>query len=98
MLLWDQFIRQKEVLELYLGETEGAKYWLQVLTELRNRGLESIFILCADGLKGSPELVAATFPKAIFQTCIVRLMRHSLNYVPYVQRKKGGCCRFKENL
>lgn len=78
---------QKEVLGLYLGETEGAKYWLQVLTELRNRGLESIFILCADGLKGLPESVSATFPKAIFQTCIVHLMRHSLNYVPYKEKK-----------
>lgn len=78
---------QKEVLGLYLGETEGAKHWLQVLTELKNRGLESIFILCADGLKGLPESVSATFPKTIFQTCIVHLMRHSLNYVPYKEKK-----------
>ncbi len=78
---------QKEVLGLYLGETEGAKYWLQVLTELKNRGLENIFILCADGLKGLPESVMAAFPKTIFQTCIVHKMRNSLNYVPYKEKK-----------
>lgn len=78
---------QKEVLGLYLGETEGAKYWLQVLTELKNRGLENIFILCADGLKGLPESVMAAFPKTIFQTCIVHQVRNSLNYVPYKEKK-----------
>jgi putative transposase len=78
---------KKEVLGLYLGETEGAKYWLYVLTELKNRGLEDIFILCADGLKGLPEAVEATFPKAIFQTCLVHMVRHSLNYVPYGDKK-----------
>ena len=78
---------QKEVLGLYLGETEGAKYWLQVLTELKNRGLKNIFILCADGLKGLPESVMAAFPKTIFQTCIVHQMRNSLNYVPYKEKK-----------
>jgi putative transposase len=77
----------KEVLGLYLGEAEGAKFWLYVLTELKNRGLEDIFILCADGLKGLPEAVEATFPKAIFQTCIVHMTRHSLNYVPYNDKK-----------
>lgn len=78
---------QKDVLGLYLGETEGSKYWLQVLTELKNRGLENIFILCADGLKGLPESVTAAFPKTIFQTCIVHQVRHSLNYVPYNEKK-----------
>lgn len=78
---------QKDVLGLYLGETEGAKYWLQVLTELKNRGLENIFILCADGLKGLSESVVATFPRTIFQTCIVHQMRNSLNYVPYKEKK-----------
>lgn len=78
---------QKEVLGLYLGENEGAKYWLQVLTALKNRGVEDIFILCADGLKGLPEAVESTFPKAIFQTCIVHMVRHSLSYVPYQERK-----------
>ena len=77
----------KDVLGLYLGENEGAKYWLHVLTELRNRGLQDIFMLCADGLKGLPEAVEATFPKTTFQTCIVHMVRGSLNYVPYNEKK-----------
>jgi putative transposase len=77
----------KEVLGLYLGENEGAKFWLHVLTELKNRGLEDIFILCADGLKGLPEAVEATFPHTTFQTCLVHMVRHSLNYVPYNEKK-----------
>jgi putative transposase len=78
---------QKDVLGLYFNETEGAKFWLQVLTEIRNRGLENIFILCADGLKGLQESVEAAFPQAIFQTCIVHQVRNSLNYVPYNEKK-----------
>lgn len=77
----------KEVLGLYLGENEGAKFWLHVLTELKNRGLEDIFILCADGLKGLPEAVEATFPHTTFQTCVVHMVRHSLKYVPYNEKK-----------
>lgn len=78
---------KKEVIGLYLGENEGAKFWLYVLTELKNRGMDDTFILCADGLKGLSEAVEATFPKTIFQTCIVHMMRHSLNYVPYTDKK-----------
>lgn len=78
---------QKNVLGLYLGESEGAKYWLSVLTELKNRGLDDIFVLCADGLKGLPEAVEGCFPKTIFQTCVVHMVRHSLNYVPYTDKK-----------
>lgn len=78
---------RKDVLGLYIGENEGSKFWLQVLTELKNRGLENIFILCADGLKGLPEAVEATFPRAIFQTCVVHMVRHSLSYVPYQEKK-----------
>jgi putative transposase len=78
---------KKDVLGLYLGEAEGAKFWLHVLTELKNRGLLDIFILCADGLKGLPDAVETTFPKAIFQTCIVHMVRHSLNYVPHTDKK-----------
>ena len=77
----------KDVLGLYLGENEGAKFWLQVLTELKNRGLEDVFIMCADGLKGLPESVEATFPQATFQTCVVHMVRHSLNFVPYQDKK-----------
>ena len=78
---------KKDVIGLQLGSTEGSKFWLQVLTELRNRGLEDIFILCADGLKGLPEAVENAFPQALFQTCIVHMVRHSLNYVPYNEKK-----------
>ena len=78
---------QKDVLSLVLGESEGAKFWMQVLTDLKNRGMEDIFILCADGLKGMPEAVEATFPKAIFQTCIVHQVRNSLSYAPYTDKK-----------
>jgi putative transposase len=77
----------KEVLGLYLGEQEGAKHWLSVLTELKNRGLEDIFLICADGLKGLPESIEAAFPQTIFQTCIVHMVRHSLKYVPYKEKK-----------
>ena len=77
----------KEVLGFYLEETEGAKYWLSVLNELKNRGLKDIFIMCADGLKGLPESIEAAYPKAIFQTCVVHLIRHSLSYVPYKEKK-----------
>ena len=77
----------KEVLGLYLGESEGAKFWLSVLNKLKNRGLSDIFILCADGLTGLPDAVEAAFPKTIFQTCIVHLVRNSLKYVPYNEKK-----------
>jgi putative transposase len=77
----------KEVLGLYIGENEGAKFWMQVLTELKNRGLEDVLIMCADGLKGLPESVSSIFPKAIFQTCVVHMVRHSLAYVPYQEKK-----------
>lgn len=78
---------EKDVLGLYLGESEGAKYWLSVLTEIKNRGVEDILILCADGLKGLPESVEASFPASIFQTCVVHQVRNSLNYVPYTDKK-----------
>lgn len=77
----------KEVLGLQIGETEGAKYWLNVLTQLKNRGVSDIFLICADGLKGLPESISASFPQAIFQTCIVHMVRNSLKYVPYNERK-----------
>ena len=77
----------KDVIGLYLGDAEGAKYWLSVLTELRNRGLNDIFIICADGLKGLPEAIESAYPQSIFQTCIVHMTRNSLNYVPYKEKK-----------
>lgn len=77
----------KDVLGLYAEATEGAKYWLSVLTELKNRGLEDIFILCADGLTGLSESVEAAFPGTIFQTCIVHKVRASLKYVSYKDKR-----------
>jgi len=77
----------KEILGFYVAETEGAKYWLNVLTQLKNRGLQDVLFICADGLKGLPESVESAFPKAVFQTCVVHMVRHSLNFVPYKDKK-----------
>jgi putative transposase len=78
----------KEVLGLWTSATEGAKFWLQVLTEIHNRGVEDVFIACVDGLKGFPEAIEAVFPKAQVQLCIVHLVRQSLNFASYNQRRK----------
>lgn len=78
----------KEVLGLWIAQTEGAKFWLQIVTELKNRGVADIFIACVDGLKGFPEAIEAVFPQAQVQLCIVHLVRHSLNYVGWKQRKE----------
>lgn len=78
---------QKELLGLWIAETEGAKFWLSVLTELENRGLEDIFIACVDGLSGFPEAINTVYPKAQVQLCIVHQVRNSLKYVSYKDRK-----------
>jgi len=78
---------QKEVLGLWVAQQEGAKFWLQVLTELQNRGVRDIFIACVDGLKGFPEAIEAVYPRTEVQLCIVHLVRASLNYVPWKLRK-----------
>ena len=78
----------KEVLGLWIAQTEGAKFWLQVVTELKNRGVEDIFIACVDGLKGFPEAIESVFPQTTVQLCIVHLVRHSLNYVGWKDRKQ----------
>lgn len=72
---------EKEVLGLWIAETEGAKFWLSVLTELRHRGVQDVYIACMDGLKGLPEAVNAIFPKTLTQLCIVHMVRASLRYV-----------------
>jgi len=77
----------KEVLGLWIEQTEGAKFWLQILTDLRNRGVRDIFIACVDGLKGFPEVIETLFPQAQVQLCIVHLVRQSLQYVGYKERK-----------
>ncbi len=74
---------QKELLGLWLAETEGAKFWLSVLTELKNRGLEDILIACVDGLKGFPDAIAAEYPQTKIQLCIVHMVRNSLRYVSW---------------
>ena len=71
----------KEVLGLWTSANEGAKFWLQVLTEMQNRGLKDIFIACVDGLKGFPQAIETVYPKTTVQLCIVHMVRASLNYV-----------------
>jgi putative transposase len=78
----------KEVLGMWAAETEGAKFWLQVVTELKSRGVRDIFIACVDGLKGFPEAIESVFPNTQVQLCLVHMVRHSLNYVSYKQRKE----------
>jgi putative transposase len=73
---------EREVLGMWFQDTEGAKFWMQVLTELRDRGVQDILICCVDGLEGFPEAIEAIFPKTTVQTCIVHLIRASLRYVP----------------
>lgn len=78
---------QRDVLGMWIAQNEGAKFWLSVLTELKHRGVQDIFVLCADGLKGLPQAVEASFPETLFQTCIVHLIRSSTRYVPWKERK-----------
>ena len=78
----------KEVLGLWTADNEGAKFWLQVVTELKTRGVKDIFIACVDGLKGFPEAIQTIFPDTQVQLCIVHMVRHSLNYVSWKQRKE----------
>jgi putative transposase len=77
----------KEVLGLWASGNEGAKFWLSVITELKNRGVEDILIACVDGLKGFPEAIGNVFPKTLVQLCIVHLVRHSLSLVSEKDRK-----------
>jgi putative transposase len=78
----------RDVLGMWFQQTEGAKFWLQVLTELKQRGVADVLIACVDGLKGFPDAIEAVFPKAWVQTCIVHLIRHSLRYVPRREREQ----------
>jgi putative transposase len=78
----------RDVLGMWFQETEGAKFWMQVLNDLKQRGVQDILICCVDGLKGFPEAIEAIFPKATVQTCIVHLIRHSLRYVPRREREQ----------
>jgi putative transposase len=78
---------RKEVLGLWTSSNEGAKFWLGVLTELRNRGVKDVLIACVDGLRGFPQAIESVFPEAQIQLCIVHLVRASLNYVNWKERK-----------
>lgn len=78
----------KEVLGLWTSANEGAKFWLQILTELRNRGVKEILIACVDGLRGFPDAIHAVFPKTEVQLCIVHMVRNSLAVVNWKERKK----------
>jgi len=78
----------KEVLSLWTSAAEGAKFWLQILTEIRNRGVQDILIACVDGLKGFPEAIQSVYPKTQVQLCIVHMVRNSLNYVNWKERRR----------
>jgi putative transposase len=80
----------KELLGLWVGEAEGAKFWLNVLTELNNRGVQDILVACVDGLKGFPEAIETVFPKTEVQLCIVHLVRNSLRYVSWKERRHAA--------
>lgn len=79
---------RKHVLGLWIETNEGAKFWLKVITELRNRGVEDVLFVCCDGLKGLPEAIEAVWPHASVQTCVVHLIRSSLRFVGYKDRKR----------
>lgn len=78
----------KELLGMYIAQNEGAKFWLSVVTELKNRGVQDVFIACVDGLKGFPEAINSVFPQTQVQLCIVHQIRNSLKFVPYKERKE----------
>ncbi len=80
-------IRRKDLIGLYSSENEGAKFWLSVLTDLKQRGVEDILIACIDGLKGFPEAIEAIFPKTKIQLCIVHQIRTSMRYVTEKDKK-----------
>ena len=87
----------KDVLGLWIQQTEGAKFWLAVMNELKHRGVEDILIAVIDGLKGFPEAITAVFPQSQVQSCIVHLMRNSLSFCNWKERK-GGRCRIQRHL
>ena len=79
---------KKELLGMWMSKNEGAKFWLGVITELQNRGVEDIFVACVDGLKGFPEAIESVFPRAQVQLCIVHMVRNSVKYVSWRDRKE----------
>ena len=79
---------EKEILGFYIGESESAKYWTSILNEIKNRGVKDILIMCSDGLKGLKEAIGTVYPKTEFQRCIVHMIRNTLKYVSYKDRKE----------
>jgi transposase-like protein len=88
MALGINFEGQKEVLGLWIAENEGAKFWVGVLTEIKNRGVQDILIACMDGLTGFPEAVRSVYPDTRIQLCIVHMIRNSTKFVSYKDLKK----------
>lgn len=82
---------QKELLGMRLAENEGAKFWLSMLTELKNHGLRDILIACEDGLKGFPDAINSVYPQAHIQLCIIHMVRNSLKYVSWKDYKALTC-------
>jgi putative transposase len=80
----------KEILGIWIEQTEGTKFWLRVMTELRNRGTQDILIAVVDGLKGFPEAITSVFPKTVVQTCVVHLIRFSMHFASWKERKLVG--------
>lgn len=78
---------KKELLGIWIGKNEGAKFWMQVVTELKNRGVRQIYVACVDGLKGFPEAINTVFPDTVVQLCIVHMIRNSVKYVSYKDLK-----------
>ena len=76
----------KEVLGFWIGENEGAKFWMQILNELKNRGIEDVLITGVDGLKGFPEAIKAIFPKSDIQSCVVHQIRHTVMFISHKDR------------
>ena len=79
---------EKEILGFYIGDSESAKYWTSILNEIKNRGVKDILIMCADGLKGLKEAIGTVYPTTEFQRCIVHMIRNTLKYVSYKDRKE----------
>jgi putative transposase len=79
---------ERDCLGLWLEKTEGARFWISVLTDLRNRGVRDVLFVCTDGLTGFPQAIEAVFPLAVNQTCVVHLVRQSLRYLSYQERKR----------
>lgn len=77
----------KEILGIWIGAAEGAKFWMQVLTEIKNRGVEDVLLCCIDGLKGFSDAIKAVFPDALIQQCIVHQIRHTVKFIPHKHRK-----------